>query len=76
MDLIDLLRKPEGKTLEFKRDLSSPNPFLRSVVAFSNTSGGTVLIGVEDRTRNVRGIADPVALECHQHSESAVNPSF
>ena len=63
MDLIDLLRKPEGKTLEFKRDLSSPNPFLRSVVAFSNTSGGTILIGVEDRTRNVRGVADPMALE-------------
>ena len=63
MDLIDLLRKPEGKTLEFKRDLSSANPFLRSVVAFSNTSGGTILIGVEDRTRHVMGIADPVALE-------------
>ncbi|MDE0005188.1 MAG: helix-turn-helix domain-containing protein [Rhodospirillaceae bacterium] len=63
MDLIDLLRKPEEKTLEFKRDLSSPNPFLRSVVAFSNTSGGTVLIGVEDRTANVRGVADPVTLE-------------
>ena len=63
MNLINLLRKPEGKTLEFKRDLSSPIPFLRSVVAFSNTSGGTVLIGVEDRTRNLRGVADPVALE-------------
>ena len=63
MDLIDLLRKPEGKTLEFKRDLSSTNPFLRSVVAFSNTSGGTVLIGVEDRTRHVMGIAHPMALE-------------
>ena len=63
MDLIDLLRKPEGKTLEFKRDLSSPNPFLRSVVAFSNTSGGTILIGVEDRTRNVRGITDAMAFE-------------
>ena len=29
----------------------------------SNTSGGTVLIGVQDRTGNVRGVADPVALE-------------
>ncbi len=24
MDLLSLLRRPEGKTLEFKRDLSSP----------------------------------------------------
>jgi hypothetical protein len=24
MDRLDLLKRPEGKTLEFKRDLSSP----------------------------------------------------
>ena len=63
MDIIGLLRKPEGKTLEFSRDLSSPNPFIRSVAAFSNTSGGTILIGVEDCTRNVLDVADPIALE-------------
>ena len=31
MDLVEILREPEGKTVEFKRDLSSPNPFLRTV---------------------------------------------
>ena len=30
----------EGKTLEFKRDLSSPRPLLRTVVAFANSAGG------------------------------------
>ena len=63
MDLLDALRRPEGKTIEFKRDLSSPEGLLRTVVAFANTAGGTVLIGVEDGTRHVRGIADPMALE-------------
>ena len=63
VDLTDILREPEGKTLEFKRDLSSATPFLRSVVAFANTAGGTILIGVEDGTRHVRGVMDPVALE-------------
>jgi ATP-dependent DNA helicase RecG len=63
MDLLDALRRPEGKTLEFKRDLSSPDGLLRTVVAFANTAGGTVLVGVEDGTRHVRGIADPLALE-------------
>ena len=61
MDLTTLLRQHEGKTLEFKRDLSSKDGLLRTVVAFANTSGGTVLIGVEDGTRNVRGVADPLA---------------
>jgi ATP-dependent DNA helicase RecG len=63
MNLLDALRRPEGKTLEFKRDLSSPDGLLRTVVAFANTAGGTVLIGVEDGTRHVRGIADPLAIE-------------
>ncbi len=63
MDLTEILSRPEGKTLEFKRDLSSPDPFLRSVVAFANTAGGTILIGVEDQTRHVRGVTDPWPLE-------------
>lgn len=60
MDLLDLLKRPEGKTLEFKRDLSSPDWALKTIVAFANTAGGTLLIGVEDRSRNVRGVADPL----------------
>jgi len=63
MDLVDLLRRPEGKTLEFKRDLSSPDGALKTIVAFANTAGGTLLVGVEDRTRHVRGVADALDLE-------------
>jgi predicted HTH transcriptional regulator len=58
MDLRDVLQKPEGKTLEFKRDLSSPEGVLRTLVAFANTAGGTLLIGVEDKTRRLRSLAD------------------
>lgn len=63
MNLLELLKRPEGKTLEFKRDLSSPEGVLRSLVAFANTAGGTVLVGVEDRTRHVRGVHEPLDLE-------------
>jgi predicted HTH transcriptional regulator len=63
MNLQDALRRPEGKTLEFKRDLSSPDGVLKTVVAFANTAGGSLLIGVEDGTGNVRGLTDPLALE-------------
>ena len=59
MNLAQLLRQPEGKTLDFKRDLSSPTPILRTVVAFANTSGGTILIGVDDTSRDVRGLTNP-----------------
>jgi predicted HTH transcriptional regulator len=63
MDLLDLLKHPEGKTLEFKRDLSSPNGALKTLVAFANTAGGTLLLGVEDRTARVRGVQDALELE-------------
>lgn len=63
MSLVEFLRRHEGKTLEFKRDLSSPLGALRTLVAFANTSGGTLLIGVEDGTRHVRGLSDPLAAE-------------
>ena len=43
MDLVDLLKRPEGKTLEFKRDLSNPDGTLKTIVAFANTAGGTLL---------------------------------
>ncbi len=63
MDLVDLLKRPEGKTLEFKRDLAGPDGVLKTIVAFANTAGGTLLIGVEDRTSHVRGVAKPLDLE-------------
>ncbi len=63
MDLVELLKRPEGKTLEYKRDLSSPDGALKTIVAFANTAGGTLLLGVEDRSRHVRGVRDPLDLE-------------
>ena len=63
MDLVELLKRPEGKTLEFKRDVSRPSGVLKTIVAFANTAGGTLLVGVEDRTRHVRGVREPLDLE-------------
>lgn len=63
MDLVALLSRHEGKTLEFKRDLSSPEGVLKAIVAFANTSGGVIVLGVEDRTRKVKGIVDVLTEE-------------
>ncbi len=58
-----MLQRHEGKTLEFKRDLSSPEGVLKSLVAFANTAGGTVVIGVEDKSKRVRGVPDVLEAE-------------
>ena len=57
-----LLAAPEGKTLEFKRDLSSPKPLLKTLVAFANTAGGRLVIGVSDG-KKIAGVVDPFAEE-------------
>jgi ATP-dependent DNA helicase RecG len=62
MDVLGLISRPEGKTLEFKRDLSSPDKVVKTIVAFANSGGGIVLIGVDD-DRRVRGVSDSLAVE-------------
>ncbi len=44
----NLLTRTEGKTLEFKQDLSSPQPVLKTLIAFANTAGGRLVIGVTE----------------------------
>jgi predicted HTH transcriptional regulator len=44
MSLADLLTHHEGKGLEFKRDDSSPEGIVRTVVAFANGAGGTLVV--------------------------------
>ncbi|MBW2109678.1 MAG: putative DNA binding domain-containing protein [Deltaproteobacteria bacterium] len=60
MRIETLLKQPEGKTLEFKRDLSSPKKLMKTLVAFANTAGGKVIIGVEDKTRSPVGVINPL----------------
>ncbi|MDO4796794.1 MAG: ATP-binding protein [Coriobacteriales bacterium] len=51
------LRAKEGKSREFKEAVT--NSFLKTVSAFANYGGGTILFGVDDRGHAV-GLADPV----------------
>lgn len=53
---------PEGKTREYKRDLSSPDGLIKSVVAFANSAGGQLVVGVAD-DRSLVGVSDPLAAE-------------
>jgi predicted HTH transcriptional regulator len=43
----------ESKTLEYKRDLSSPDRVMRALVAFANSAGGSIVIGHGERPQIV-----------------------
>lgn|SRR5665648_432120 len=58
--IAQLIDMPEGKTLEFKRDISSPKNILKTLVAFANTAGGYLFIGVEDGSKEIVGVLNPL----------------
>ena len=45
----DLIKEGESETVEFKPSLSQTDKIMGSISAFSNTKGGTVVIGVTDK---------------------------
>jgi len=52
----DFLSEREGTRLDFKQDLSSMKRVLETVCSFLNTAGGTLVVGVEDQTKAIRGL--------------------
>ncbi|RLB82320.1 MAG: hypothetical protein DRH17_06340 [Deltaproteobacteria bacterium] len=70
MNIAELLNSSEGKTLEFKRDLSSMKPILKTLVAFANTAGGTLIIGRKD-DGELQGV--PNVLRAEERLASAIS---
>ncbi|MDF9800970.1 uncharacterized protein YuzE [Catalinimonas alkaloidigena] len=50
-----LVSRGEGENIEFKRKVAHPEKIIREIVAFANTKGGNLLIGVDDNG-NIPGI--------------------
>lgn len=49
--------KGESKTMEFKTTLpSNSEKYLKTIIAYSNTSGGKLIIGVDDKTLVIHGV--------------------
>jgi len=53
-----VLQSGEGRRIEFKRALPEGNQIAQTVLAFANSVGGELFIGIDDKTRNVVGVAD------------------
>ncbi len=43
-----LVRQGENERIEFKKKINHPDKVIRELVAFANTNGGTLLVGVDD----------------------------
>ncbi|SNS15186.1 Putative DNA-binding domain-containing protein [Belliella buryatensis] len=47
----DLLKKKEGQTLDFKKTISDSYKIAKTLIAFANTTGGTIAIGISDHKK-------------------------
>lgn len=53
--LRELVRQGEGKQLEFKLKTNHPEKIVREIVAFANSDGGQLLVGIGD-DRTIKGL--------------------
>jgi len=53
--IVNDIEQGEGKILELKREMPANNQIAKTAIAFSNTSGGRIIIGVDDEL-NITGI--------------------
>src|SRR3569832_1120243 len=59
----ELLQQEEGKTLEFKENTKSLDRIIHTIIAFANTAGGKIIIGVKDKTKEVMGLKNNIEEE-------------
>jgi ATP-dependent DNA helicase RecG len=61
-ELLRLIRGGEDTYLELKVKLSNPERIAQGIVALANTSGGTIIFGVNDHLR-IEGVSNPEGVQ-------------
>ena len=74
-EVLAVIRQGENSSVEFKSANAHPDSLARELVAFANTQGGTLLIGVEDDGR-ISGLTESVDHEARiaNIARNNVNP--
>ena len=73
-DIEELIQRGEGKHIEFKESITARTKIAETTVAFSNTEGGTILIGVNDNGEVVGENEDKVHERISNIISNSVDP--
>lgn len=57
LELLDLIQMGESSKVQFKVRVNNANSIGAEMVAFSNTKGGLIIIGVDDKTGEINGLS-------------------
>ena len=58
-----MLPTKESETIEFKESMPRTKEFAKDMVAFANTKGGEIYLGIQDKTAQVVGIKSTTKLK-------------
>jgi len=56
-ELVDIIKRGESSTVQFKERLPHIDSLVHEIIAFANTKGGCLLIGVNDKTGELNGLS-------------------
>jgi len=55
-EIIQLLDQGEGQQVEFDKVIPSPDDIAREYVAFANSDGGHLILGIDDKNKHLMGV--------------------
>lgn len=81
MNIEELIKKGESEILEFKSSLSRIKDVIKTISAFSNTKGGSIIIGADDKGKVIgvdigKKTAESLANKIKQNTDPQVYPSI
>ena len=56
LELLDIISAGETSNVQFKREIDNYDKIAEEMIAFSNSKGGTILIGIEDKKGTIYGL--------------------
>ena len=57
LELLDIIQMGESSKVQFKARVNNANSVGAEMVAFSNTKGGIIIVGVDDKTGTINGLS-------------------
>ena len=71
---IQELLKGESKNIEFKRQLPEKSEkYIKTIIAFANTAGGKLIVGIDDESREVLGVEESSVFQIMDAIANAVS---
>jgi len=70
VELLEIIKRGESSKVQFKERLPNVDSLTHELIAFANTGGGYLLIGVNDKTGELKGLS---FLEIQQSNSQIVN---